>query len=1093
LTIKFSEAMQAASITSSTVYIQDPSGNNVAGTLAPTSDASVYTFTASVPYLLTTTYTLNATIGAKDIAGNSLNTTGLPLNIVTATAQYTVVGGTAVGQGSNGAVTPVLPVTVAAGSSYDITITPAVGYVLSGLTDNGVAVLAASLPARQLDGTYKFTIAAIAANHQVLASFAPAAYNVTVNAPVNGSTSPSGITAVASGANHAITITPATGFQLVSVIDNGADVTASVVAGVYTITAITADHTISVAFSQDTTKPLIASVSPNTRVLPSDVLTIKFSEAMQAASITSSTVYIQDPSGNNVAGTLAPTSDASAFTFISSVPYVPNTTYKLYATSGAKDIAGNGLNASGLALTITTRSITHTVTLATGANGTVVSNPLALAATPDMNSIIFTITPATGYHIADVKLDTISVLTQVVGSTSYTLSNVIADHTVDVSFAINTYALSTGVTSGSGTLTASSASPNYGTNPTVTITPSAEYVLESITDSFGGVVSANTSTTNLIKGAQNADGTYNWTYTINAISQDRNVTAYFRKNTITVMAPTTGTGSISPSGVIAVTYNQPKTFSITPATGYVLDYIKLDALDVTPTANIVYPYSYTTTALTKDAVLEVRFKKLSYTISVTSDANGTIATDSNVVFYGSSTNLAITPKAGYKLASLTLDAVVQDISKLVKSASGSYVYSIANVTANHTVNVTFTPLYIIAVTAGANGAVSTLSPTNEFVAGDTPTYTFTPAANYQVASVKVDAVDQVPVPNSYTFLALSGNHTISVTFALKSFALTTVSTVLPASTKVGGTVVLSSATAVIDGSVGITVKPNVGFIVTALLVKPVGGVEIDVTSSATTMVSGDVTYLLKNIKNNYTITAVFGEMSFAITIPATTGGKITASSLTPVYGSNATLTVTPDLHTHLVDLKIDGVSVTNDVINNQYTLSTIKANHTVSADFALDTVTLTASVTSSNGSISPVGATVVNYGGSQAYQITPASGAVLNDLLVEGTSVKSSVINNSYTVANVIKNMTITVSFVASTSATTIYPDGDINGDGKLDIVDALLALKMSVGLITPTAAQISHADVGPLKNYKPAPDGRIDIDDVVVLLQRAVGNIPAW
>lgn len=65
---------------------------------------------------------------------------------------------------------------------------------------------------------------------------------------------------------------------------------------------------------------------------------------------------------------------------------------------------------------------------------------------------------------------------------------------------------------------------------------------------------------------------------------------------------------------------------------------------------------------------------------------------------------------------------------------------------------------------------------------------------------------------------------------------------------------------------------------------------------------------------------------------------------------------------------------------------------------------------------------------------------------------------------------------------------GDINGDGVVDIADALKVLRIAVGLDTPTAEDYVKADVAPLKDGKPAPDGVIDIADVVVILQKAIG-----
>jgi hypothetical protein len=67
---------------------------------------------------------------------------------------------------------------------------------------------------------------------------------------------------------------------------------------------------------------------------------------------------------------------------------------------------------------------------------------------------------------------------------------------------------------------------------------------------------------------------------------------------------------------------------------------------------------------------------------------------------------------------------------------------------------------------------------------------------------------------------------------------------------------------------------------------------------------------------------------------------------------------------------------------------------------------------------------------------------------------------------------------------------GDITGDGKVDISDALKVLRMAVGLDSATADDYARADVGPLKGGKPSPDGVIDISDALVILEYSVGLV---
>ena len=67
---------------------------------------------------------------------------------------------------------------------------------------------------------------------------------------------------------------------------------------------------------------------------------------------------------------------------------------------------------------------------------------------------------------------------------------------------------------------------------------------------------------------------------------------------------------------------------------------------------------------------------------------------------------------------------------------------------------------------------------------------------------------------------------------------------------------------------------------------------------------------------------------------------------------------------------------------------------------------------------------------------------------------------------------------------------GDLTHDGKVDIADALKALQMAVGLITPVADDLLVGDVAPLVDGVPQPDGVIDIEDAYAILKKAVGLI---
>jgi sugar lactone lactonase YvrE len=71
-------------------------------------------------------------------------------------------------------------------------------------------------------------------------------------------------------------------------------------------------------------------------------------------------------------------------------------------------------------------------------------------------------------------------------------------------------------------------------------------------------------------------------------------------------------------------------------------------------------------------------------------------------------------------------------------------------------------------------------------------------------------------------------------------------------------------------------------------------------------------------------------------------------------------------------------------------------------------------------------------------------------------------------------------------------PTGDLDGDGRVTVADALRALRILMDLVTPTAADYADGDVGPLASGKLAPDGRIDLTDTILILRKAVG-VESW
>lgn len=71
-------------------------------------------------------------------------------------------------------------------------------------------------------------------------------------------------------------------------------------------------------------------------------------------------------------------------------------------------------------------------------------------------------------------------------------------------------------------------------------------------------------------------------------------------------------------------------------------------------------------------------------------------------------------------------------------------------------------------------------------------------------------------------------------------------------------------------------------------------------------------------------------------------------------------------------------------------------------------------------------------------------------------------------------------------------PDGDVNGDGKVTVLDALVALRIFTGQMAPTASHLASGDIGPLYQGKARPNGVIDLVDALLILRKALG-LQSW
>src|SRR2546427_553758 len=205
-------------------------------------------------------------------------------------------------------------------------------------------------------------------------------------------------------------------------------------------------------------------------------------------------------------------------------------------------------------------------------------------------------TPSGSYHVADVLVDGSSV-----GAvTSYTFTNVTADHTIAASFAINTYTLTASAGANGAISPSGAVAVNSGASQAFTITPDAGYhVADVLVD--GSSVGAVTS------------------YTFTNVTADHTIAASFAINTYTLTASAGANGAISPSGAVAVNSGASQAFTITPDAGYHVADVLVDGSSVGPVT------SYSFTNVTATHTIAASFAIDTYTLTASAGANGAIS------------------------------------------------------------------------------------------------------------------------------------------------------------------------------------------------------------------------------------------------------------------------------------------------------------------------------------------------------------------------------------------------------------------------------------------------------------------------------------
>ena len=942
----------------------------------------------------TVNYSISSNTGSSRTSGSTI--AGRVFTVTQSGATAYTITATA---GTGGSISPSGSVSVAQGGSQTFSIAANTGYQISSVTVDGVSQGSIS----------SYTFNNVTAGHTISATFSVRTYTITASAGTGGSISPTGSVSVNHGANQSFSVAASTGYTISSVTVDGVSQGAI---GSYTFSNVTAAHTINATFAANT-YIITASAGTGGTITPTGAVSVSHG-ANQLFSIAANTGYqissvtvdgvsqgaISSYTFSNVtaAHTISATFSVRTYTITASagtggtispsgsvsVNHGANQSFSIAASTGytISSVTVDGVSQGAISsytfsnvtaahtISATFTASSYTITASAGTGGTI--SPTGAVSVNHGANQSFSIAANTGYTISSVTVDGVS--QGAIGS--YTFSNVTAAHTISATFAASTYIITASAGTGGTIAPSGSVSVAQGGSQTFSIAANTGYQISSVT--VDGVSQGAISS-----------------YTFNNVTAAHTISATFSVRTYTITASAGTGGSISPTGAVSVNHGANQSFSITANTGYQISSVTVDG--VSQGAISSYTFSNVTAAHTISATFSVR----TYTITASAGTGGSISPTGAVsVNHGANQTFSITANTGYTISSVTVDGVSQ-------GAIGSYTFS--NVTAGHTISATFAVrIYTITASAGTGG---TITPTGAVSVSHGTNRTFTIEANtgYTITNVLADGVS-VGAVSSYTFSNVTAAHTISVSFSIATYTI-------GASATSGGSINPSGSVSVNHGAnQTFTITPNTGYGVSSVLVD---GTSVGAVSS----------YTFSNVTANHTISASFAVNTYTINASSGPGGSISPSGAVAVSGgATQAFTITPNSGYRIADVLVDGSSVG---AVSSFTFTNVNSSHTISASFTANTYIITASA-GVGGTITPSGSVSVNHGANQTFTITPNTGYVILNVVVDGSSVGSV---SSYMFSNVTAGHTISASFAVRTYALTasagvggtITPSGSVS------------------------------------------------------------------
>jgi len=434
----------------------------------------------------------------------------------------------------------------------------------------------------------------------------------------------------------------------------------------------------------------------------------------------------------------------------------------------------------------------------------------------------------------------------------------------------------------------------------------------------------------------------------------------------TVNSTVAGNGTVNPTTSQVVIAGDQTQFTLAANAGHHVD-------QVTGCSGSLSENIYTTAPVTADCTINISFAINNYTLSYSTDGNGSVVGNSNqTASHGANgTAVTATPVTGYRFINWSDDSTANP-------RTDSNVTSNINVTANFAIN-----RYNVNYSAGPNGSLIGNAAQSVNHGANGTAITANPATGYHFVNWSDDSTENPRTDNNVT-----NNISVTANFAINRYNVNY-------SAGPNGSLTGNVEQSVNHGANGTVITAN-----------PANGYHfVNWSDDSTENPRTD-----SNITNNINLTANFAINSYNVNYSAGPNGSLIGNAAQSVnHGANGTaITANPATGYHFVNWS-------DDSIENPRTDSNVTSNINIIANFAINTYNVSL-IVGSGGNVSPANTQTVSHGATISFTVTPDT----NYSIESAVGCGGSLLGNIYTTAVITGNCSVEFSFLLNNTPPTI-------------------------------------------------------------------------